>query len=356
MRICIFRAFPDPYRKSMQVYADQLVQKLSPKLGANETINDCLVRAPRISPTWARYWDQYVRYQRYSRTAQGDVNHVVDHGYGHLLYSLRPGRTVVTFHDATVVRAKGARWSTRLSLQYSLRAMARAACIVTVSNASRRDLLDLVNIPPGRVRVVPNGVDAMFRPAPDREAVRARHGLSGVWLLHVGHTQPYMNLDTVFRVLQRVVKAHGIDARLLKVGTSFTPAQTQLLRELGIADRVRHAGAVDQQTLPELYAAADALLYPPLHAGFGLPVVEAMASGTPVIASNRGALPEVAGEAALFADADDDVTLANQVVRAVTDVATRDRLIADGLTRARQYDWDRTAREMLAVYREVHGG
>jgi glycosyltransferase involved in cell wall biosynthesis len=356
MLVSIFRPFPDAYRKSMHVYADQLIQRVAAKLGPQDAIRDCLVPHPRTAPAWARYWDQYVRYQRFSKTTQGDVNHVVDHGYGHLLYSLPPERTVVTFHDATVMRANGVRWSTRLSLRYSLAAMRRAACIVTDSDAARRDLLEIADVRPERVRVVPLGVDPAFTPPADRDALRARHGLSGVCLLHVGHTQAYMNLPTVFRVLDRLVREHRLDARLLKVGTPFTPEQTDLLHSLRLDDRVQHMGRVDVTALAELYGACDLLLYPPLHAGFGLPVIEAMASGTPVVASNRGALPEVAGDAALLADADDDAALATLAARAVTDAATRERLRDAGLKRARLFDWDRTAADMLSVYRQIHGG
>lgn len=337
----------------MDVYADQLLRGLAPKLGPDEAVTECLVPEPRVAPRWARYWDQYVRYQRFSKTAQGDVNHVADHGYGHLLYSLPPERTVVTFHDATVVRANGVRWSTRVSLQYSLGAIRRAACIVTGSEASRRDLLEIVDVRPDRVRVVPLGVDPIFTPAPDRDAVRARHGLAGVWLLHVGHTHPYMNLPVVFQVLKRLVGEHGIDARLLKVGTPFAPGQIALLHELGIADRVRHAGSVDLNTLAQVYAASDLLLYPALHVGFGLPVVEAMASGTPVVCSDRGALSEVAGDAALAGAADDEVELARLAARVLGDPATHRRLRCAGLARARRYNWNRTATEMLAVYRDL---
>ncbi len=337
----------------MHIYADQLVERIPALLTNGDVLETCELPHPRLGSPWTRYWDQYVRYQRLSRVCQGDVNHIVDHGYAHLVYSLAPERTVVTFHDSAVSRTNGIPLRTRLAFRYSLNGLKRAARVMADSEASRRDLLSEVDYPPERVRVVYLGVDPSFHVAPDRERVRARYGLSGPSVLHVGHTQPYMNLERVLETIQILAGRHGIDVRLVKVGGSFTPEQSALAARLGIRDRITELGHVRFEDLPGLYRAADVLLYPPLSAGFGLPLVEAMASGTPVVCSNRGSLPEIAGDAAIQIDPETPTAMAEQVAVALTDASAREALRRKGLARARRFSWDATARAVLGVYREL---
>lgn len=353
MTIALFRAFPDPYRKSMQIYADQLRRGLAALVGPDDAVRECVLPDARLAPPWSRYWDQYVRYQRYARASAADINHLIDHGYGHLAYSLPPDRTVVTFHDATVMKVPGVSLRTRLSLRYSLRAIRRVARVIAVSGASRDDLLELIDYPPERVAVVHQGIDPSFRPPGDREALRRRLGFEGPTLLHVGHTQAYMNVPRVIAVLDQLVRHLGIDARLVKVGDALTPEQQVLVDRLGLRARVRALGRVAFADLPGVYAAADVLLYPPLYAGFGLPPLEAMACGTPVVCSNRGSLPEVVADAALVEDPDDEARLAERVAAVVTDERVRAQCRTRGLERAAAFTWDRTARGVLEVYRSI---
>lgn len=356
MRVRLFRPFPDPYRISMDIYADRLRREIKPLLAPGEEIRMCGLPGARPQAGLVRYWRQYVSYRRYARRAAGDVNHVIDHGFAHLVGSLPPERTVVTFHDAVVVRAGGIRPTTRAAFRYSLRALTRAAFVVADSETSRADLLALVDYPPERVKVIYPGVDASFQPGGDRQCLRRRYGLGGVAVLHVGHTQPYMNVEAVLRVCARLASCHRLDCRLVKVGGTLTPAQWKLASRLGIDRRILQMGRVPLATLRDLYRAADVLLYPARYAGFGLPPLEAMASGLPVVCSNRGALPEVVGPAALMADPEDDEAIAEATLRLITDAPLRDTQVARGLARAQAFRWDRTAAEMLAVYRQVAAG
>jgi glycosyltransferase involved in cell wall biosynthesis len=356
MKIAVFRAFPDPYRFSMDFYAREIVRRVRRVLRKGDEIaSDCLPD-PRLDSRLGRYWDQYVRYQRYARDHAADVNHIVDHGYGHLTRGLPEGRTVVTFHDAVVIKVPGVNWRTRRSFMYSLRAMRRAGAIVTPSESAKRDFLDLVDMPGDRVHVVPHGVDEAFRPALDRDRLRLRLGLSGDIVLMVGHTQPYMNVERMLRAFGTLVSQHGRDATLLKLGLPFTPDQMQLIAELDLGDRVQLAGRVASADLPAYYQAADVLLYAPLLAGFGLPPLEAMACGTPVVCSNRGAVPEVVGGAAIMADADDDAALALGMHEVFGNALKRRRMIDAGFERAGQFEWERSARRLLEIYRAVCAG
>jgi glycosyltransferase involved in cell wall biosynthesis len=340
----------------MHIYADQLVRRMQPLLKPDEQIREYLVSGAR-SAGLGRYWDQYVRYQRFARDHAGDVNHVVDHGFAHLVASLPPERTLVTFHDAIVARVDGVRLGTRLAFRYSLRALRRAKIVVADSETSRADLLSLIDYPPERVSVIYPGIHPSFRPGDNRAHLRQQYGLDGVAVLHVGHTQPYMNIEAVLGTCARLVRVHRLDVRLVKVGGALTRAQWRLAQRLGIDHRIVSLGRVPLGTLCDLYRAADVLLYPVHYAGFGLPPLEAMASGLPVVCSNRGALPEVIGDAAATADPEDEAAMAEAVAALVEDARLRQARVAAGLARARAFSWDRTAADTLALYRRlVEGG
>ena len=147
MNVALFRAFPDPYRLSMARYATDIEQRVGMFLKAGESIRSECLPNPRIDGTWTRYWDQYVEYGRYAKAHAADVNHIVDHGYGHLATSLPAGRTIVSFHDAVVMKVPNVSWRTKFSLRRSLKAMQRAAAIVCPSEAAKRDLLALMPVP-----------------------------------------------------------------------------------------------------------------------------------------------------------------------------------------------------------------
>lgn len=353
LTFCLFRAFPDPFRTSMQMYADRLIAGIRPLLLEHEEITDRSLDGVRVEPKLARFWDQYVRYQSFCKRFPGDVNHVVDPGYGHLVSSLPFGRSLVTFHDLTVVKIPSTPLRTRLSLRYSLRAIRRAALVIADSRTARDDFLSVVDFPPERVRVIHLGVDRQFRVLPNREEAWQQHGLPSRYILNVGHTLPYANVDAAIHVLHLLVKKHGIDIQLVKVGMDLTANHKSLVCRLGLEDRIQYRGAVPFGELPVLYNCAEALLYPVLYAGFGWPPLEAMACGTPVVCSNRGAVPEIAGDSAMLVDPEDHEAMASQVARMLTDRAHRQSCVARGLDWVRRYDWDETARQVLALYREV---
>lgn len=354
MKVTLFRAFRDPYRASMTLYADALERRVSAFLEPDDQIRSVELPDQRLEG-WRRYWDQYVRYGAYAKSVATDVNHIVDHGYGHLTTALPRGRTVVTFHDAVVMRVPGVSWRTRRSFEHSLRRMREAAAIVCVSDTARRDLLGLIDVPSERVHVVPWGLDEAFRPG-DRAQARRQLGLSGDVVLAVGHTQGYMNVERLIRAFGQLVAQHGASATLVKVGLPFTPDQMRLVSELDLGSRVRQVGRVPFADLTSYYHAADVLLYVPLLAGFGLPPLEAMACGTPVVASRRGAIPEVVGDGGVLVDAEDDSAMADAMAEILSNPQRRRRLIDQGFERAAQFEWTRAAQRMASLYRAVARG
>jgi glycosyltransferase involved in cell wall biosynthesis len=243
-------------------------------------------------------------------------------------------------------------WTTRWSTRVARR-------VIAISDATRRDLIQWYRLPEDKIDVIPHGVDTCFF-AVTSEAIRRtrqRLALPEHYVLAVGTIQPRKNLGRLAAAM-RDLTAAGLPHRLVIAGKRGWLA-SQVEREItqaGVADRVIVLGYVPPEMLPGLYAGADALAFPSLYEGFGLPVLEAMAAGTPVVASNRSAIPEVAGDAALLVDPFTPASIARGLIRVLTEPGLRATLIARGKERAATFHWDRTALETLAVLRRVRDG
>jgi glycosyltransferase involved in cell wall biosynthesis len=251
-------------------------------------------------------------------------------------------RNVVVIHDAAVLREPGwysaayARWHGAL-----LPAIARGAKrVITVSDFSARELRDLLGV---EAAVVPGGVDGRFTPDADPGPARVALGLDRPYVLTVASRITRKNLGALDVAAARL-PAQGID--LVAAGGE----RPQFSRDA--AGVPRDLGPVPDAHLPGLYAGASAFVLPSLYEGFGLPCIEAMASGTPVVAAEAGALPETCAGAALYADPHDPVAIADAVEQAL-EPATADKLRAAGLRRAAAFTWDRTARGVDAVIDDV---
>jgi len=267
-----------------------------------------------------------------------------------------PWALVTTVHDLvplrmpTLVPARH-RWAVRSLLAGALR---RAGRIIAVSATTRAEILARYRVPPERIVVVPEAAAPHFVPPPPSAlaATRARYGLARPYVLFVGFLEPKKNLGVLLEAVAtlRRTGAWG-DTELIVVGApGWGPDPRAQVHVLGLDAVVRFLGAVADAELPALFGGALAFAFPSLWEGFGLPALEAMAAGAPVVASNRGALPEVTGGAALLVDPT-PAPLAEALGRVLADPALRERLREAGLTRAAQFSWERTARETLAVYR-----
>jgi glycosyltransferase involved in cell wall biosynthesis len=257
-----------------------------------------------------------------------------------------PCRQVVTIHD--LFAAVEPCWFTpRVGWQLRVtqrRAAHMARRIIAVSDNTRHDLVERFGVPASNISVVYNGVDHVrFRPAEvDGEAVARRFGVRYPFILFVGSLMPWRNAPRLLRAAAR------LDLGLLFVGRDIwgTDPTQRLAAENGW-DWARFAGYVPDVDLPELYAAASVFAYPSLYEGFGIPPLEAMACGTPVVASTAGAFPEVLGNAALLVDPLDEGALADALRAAAEDRGTLRRR---GLERAARYTWQRAAAETWQVY------
>jgi glycosyltransferase involved in cell wall biosynthesis len=270
-----------------------------------------------------------------------------------------PCRYVVTIHDMTLSLLPHYHpFRKRLIVRPLIPLIARrAARIITVSDHARADIVRLLRVPAERVVVVPEAAAAMFRvaPAAEQARVRARYQLDGPYVLYVGTLEPRKNLVRLIRAWYALWRRGAIAHRLVLVGGRGwqDAAIYETIARLQCGDALRVVGYVPTEDLPALYSAADTFAFPSLSEGFGLPVIEAMACGTPVLISTAPALCELAGDAALAVDPWDERALADALEQLLTDSALRANLRARGLRRAAMFSWDRAARSTLAVYQEA---
>jgi alpha-1,3-rhamnosyl/mannosyltransferase len=282
----------------------------------------------------------------------------VVHGPDLRLPRVRDVPLVSTVHDAFSLTSEAfANEAFREKKRRQYRDVAdRAAALLTVSRASRDRLVDALDLPPERVRVVPLGVDARFRPvdAEDLADLRRRHDLPDRYVLFVGQISRRKNLPRLVEAFDRLASQRP-DLHLVLAGRlSFGAEDTvDACASSPVADRIRRTDHFPDEDLPGLYAAASAVVLPSLDEGFGLPTIEAMACGTPVVASDAGALPEVTGGAARLVDPEDAEALAGALESVLDDATLREDLVARGLRRAAELTWDRCAERTLEVYEEV---
>lgn len=273
-----------------------------------------------------------------------------------------PCRRVVTVHDVTFfVLPHRYPWLRRCYFRAVTRQAAlRADAVITVSDSSKADIHRVLGLPEGRVHAIPLAAAPTFTPERDPgalEALRRRYGLPPRYVLSVGTLEPGKNRDALLRAFARLRDA-GLDHALVVAGPRGWRQEglDDTVKELSLRDRVLVLGYVPEEDLPDLYRGAELFAFPSLHEGFGLPALEALACGTPVVASNGSAMPEVLDGAALLVDPRDVGALAQAMVRVLTDADLAADLRARGPERARLFSWERTARETLAVYRQVLAG
>ena len=273
-----------------------------------------------------------------------------------------PAPVVTTIHDLAFEHLPETftrRGKTQLRL--TVRRTARnAAHILTVSEFSRQDIINTYRLPPARISVTHNGCETQFSPHPttDNEAaaIKQKFGIRRDYLLAVGSLQPRKNLVRLLRAYALLRTQHpDFQHQLVIVGRQLWLYQ-EVLREIQqqkFADDVIVTGYATDEDLPALYRSAVALVYPSLFEGFGLPPLEAMACGTPVITSQTSSLPEVVGKAAVLVNPYEEKELAQAIWTISNDVDLRAQLRRDGIKQAKQFTWRNAAEKTLAVYRAI---
>ncbi len=270
------------------------------------------------------------------------------------------GETVITVHD--MAHRLHPEFSTssinRPLMRHLPRVVREAAKIIAVSENTKKDLVDALDVDPDKIVVIYEAADTSFKPIADETAIKAakeRYGINGEYIAFFGNIEPRKNLSRLIRSYVAAKQAAVFPHKLVIAGQQgwkyddvFATAQ-----ELGTGGDIIFTGYIEDDDRPLLMNGARAVVYPSLYEGFGLPPLEAMACGTPVVTSNVASLPEVVGDAALMVDPLDEQALAKAIGDVLTDSALADRLIAAGLKRAKMFSWEKAARETLKVYEEV---
>lgn len=353
-------------REHADVVAATLIRPPMPRRLTRVPLPIGRARASVLDRAAARQWD----YPRTLRQVRGrfDVYHVVDHTYAHLVHALPAAQSVVTCHDVDAFRSilqpederrsPPFRWMSQRILD-GLRLAAHVPCD---SEATREALVNLAAFSPEKLSVIPNGSDTAGWPESeamaDLEAARLIGPRHGVELLHVGSTIPRKRIDVLLDVFAAVWHERP-DARLIRVGGAFTGEQRARARDLGVLDAIVVLPFVDRATLAAVYRRASLTLLPSEREGFGLPLVESLAAGTPMVASDIAVLRELGGDAVSYAPLADVAQWRHAIVSLL---AERDHSPerwrarkAAGVERAKEFSWSEYAARVAEVYCAVAG-
>lgn len=280
--------------------------------------------------------------------------HYTNQHFGRI--SLRAGLpAIVTVHDLERISFPFSPQNVleEANLKTDVIAIRQAEHVIAVSENTKKDLIDLLKVPEEKISVVYNGVNhGLFKPG-------GQSVYPFPYLLYVGSERLRKNLPRLLEAFARLKNSPGLaDIKLVKVGSpgrsgTFRQATLNKVKELGLEDEVIFVENVADELLPAYYASARAVVYPSLYEGFGLPVLEAMACGSPVITSNLSSLPEVAGDSALLVDPYDVGDIFRAMLRLLNDEGLRTELSIKGIERSRFFSWEKTARQTMDVYCRV---
>ena len=282
------------------------------------------------------------------------------HAPHYVLPPLVSCRSIVTIHDCIHLMFPQY-LPNRFALGYAKASMAlaarRANRVLTVSETSKRDIIKFFGTPPNKIDVIYNAFDERFATNPDEDAVvrvRERFQLQDPFVLYAGNVKPHKNLERLIEAFH-LVRSGGLDLKLVLIGDEISKyaALRRAVHRYQLHPYVRFLGYLPEETLAIMYRLAGVFVFPSLYEGFGLPPLEAMASGTPVVTSNVSSLPEVTGDAALLVDPYDPAAIADGIRRVIIDRQLSDELRRRGLARARQFSWETSVRRIRDIYGEV---
>jgi len=315
-----------------------------------------------------RFMNRFMDYPRAARRlrAEFDLFHVIDHSYGQLIHELPPERTIITCHDLDTFQCllEPAREPRsvlfRKMMSRTLRGFQQAALVVCPSAATRDQLVRYRLVAPERAVVVTNGVHPSCSPGAnpiaDREAERLLGAAGGLEILHVGSTIPRKRVDVLLQIFGAVRKNFPA-ARLIRVGGAFTREQEQLVDQLGLAGAIVVLPQLERAVLASVYRRAALVLLPSEREGFGLPLVEALACGTPVVASDLPVLREVGGDAASYAPVAHVPAWTATIIELLREreqgTAQWAARRARGVERAGKFGWAEYANRMVELYRKI---
>ncbi len=381
-RVAIVSDFAEERWFSMDLVAEMLTQHLArDHSGTVEAVKVCpkfvrllshvpIIGKRRTASSAERFINRFVNYPRWLRKhrTEFDLFHVVDHSYGELVHYLPPERTVVTCHDLDAFNcllkpehnghSALAKWAARRNLD-GLRQAAKVSCN---SHFTRNQLLWHGLVPAERTSVVHLGVHPDCSPQPDASAdtlaarlLRSDNG-GLIEILHVGSTMRRKRIDLLMRIFH-ALKGEFPDARLVRVGGPFTAPQAETARKLGIADSISILPFLSPRLLAAVYRRATILLVTSEAEGFGLPVIEAMGCGTPVVATDLGSLREVGGDAAVYCENGNIEAWTSTVAEVLHERATKKKRWSERRSACRRqaakFSWSESAARTVDLYRQL---
>lgn len=308
--------------------------------------------------SWARIlWEQVMLPLSVAKR-DIDIMHFPDYSLPVLLES-KP--SIITVHDLTYklfpeTFSRGKLLTKLALLGPSLR---KAAGIIAVSGNTKKDLIELCGVSPERITVIHNGVDLeVFRPMESgkmREQLAVKYNLEPGYILYVGTLEPRKNITTLIKAFKMLRESHRLPHKLVIAGGKGWLYREifRAVSELGLKQEVLFTGYIPADELPLFYNGAGVFVYPSLYEGFGLPPLEAMACGVPVVTSDCSSLPEVVGETGIMVNPTDVEALSDAIERILTDRQLAETLSVQGLKRAQEFTWEESARKTMAVYTEV---
>jgi glycosyltransferase involved in cell wall biosynthesis len=308
-----------------------------------------------------RSWRKLCEFDMNRRLRRHLADVEVFHSSDVLHAALPWAKNVATIHDLTPLLFPG--YHTPLVRETQAKKLhfieMQADAVIAVSESTKQDAVEHLGLDPLRVYVVHNGVDASFRPLPPTavaDTLRPLDLAPQEYVLHLGTVEPRKNLVRLIQAYHQVrQELSRLTPKLVQVGMKGWLHEDVLtqVHVLNLEDDVIFLGQVDSDLLPALYNGARLFVYPSIYEGFGLPVLEAMACGTPVITSNVSSLPEVAGDAAILVDPYDVTQIAEAIERMLTDEEQREMLSRRGLVRSAHFTWETAARKTLQVYEDI---
>jgi glycosyltransferase involved in cell wall biosynthesis len=261
------------------------------------------------------------------------------------------------FHHQPFLKRKALETYFRFSLP---RAIRRATQIIADSENTREDILKYFGLPFDKVKVIHLGLEETFKPIRDHnllQRIRNKYKLNRKYLLYIGNTRRNKNIDGLLRGFHYLINHFQVDPQLTLVVAGYKQYRSRELREkvqkLGFINRFMQLGTIDEQDLSAVYSAAEIFLMPSFYEGFGLPALEAMACGTPVVVSNTSSLPEVVGDAGIFINPHSPEDIANGIYKLLMDETLRSNLIEKGMKRVEKFSWNEAAQKLLTIYQEV---
>ncbi len=363
----------ETYSLSMPRYSRELYNALKFYSSTSWNIEKMVVNQPNLLRKFykggiSRRLDMligyYVYYPFLASRSKANILHITDHSYSNLILGLNRSKTIVTCHDQIALKATVGQLDIKFPRHFNLKFkfllwyMQQAACIIAMSESTKRDLLQFSKkIKAENIIVIYSGIGKEFYPELNEEKRLAlRNSLelpqNKKLILQVGSSL-YKNSPALLKALKILKEDFGLPILLVKVGVGFSPDEENLIDVLEVRDLIIRAGKIGDAELVKYYQAVNVLAFPSLWEGFGWPPLEAMACGTPVVTSNAGSLPEVVGDAGLMVNPSDYKELAKAINEVLTNDDVRNSLINRGLERVKQFTWERTARETLAVYEMV---